>query len=134
MIVQPIGVPQSYLTLKWQILHFFATFGSFLLVPGRAPDDGIVFLLRVIPEILGNTRNFGFTRNIGYYPMFRVNRYPMISKTELGRVSKKNIGKRVTLGTAPTSFPQTPPHPTSEYSKLSKLHHPKRSAENKQIG
>ena len=79
MIVQPIGVPQSYLTLNGRFCTFFANFGSFLLVPGRAPDDGIVFLLRVVPEtlglpkILGNTRNPRFTRNIGYYPIFRVN-------------------------------------------------------------
>ena len=33
----------------------------------------------------------------------------------------------------PTSFPQTPPHPTSEYSKPSKLHHRIKSAEKKNL-
>ena len=90
MIVQPRGVPQSYLMLKWQILHFFAPWGPFCGSQRRAPDDGIIFLLRVIPEISGSTRNFGFTRNIGEYPMFWVTRYPMISKTESGRVGYRN--------------------------------------------
>ena len=85
MIVQPRGVPQSYFRLKWQILHFFGTLGPFLWVPEKR-REGIVLLLRAIPEISGRTRNFGFTRNIGQYPLFRVTRYPMISKTELGRV------------------------------------------------
>ena len=60
MIVQPKGVPQSYLTLKWQILHFFAPWGPFC-GSQRSPDDGIVFLLRVIPGISGSTQNVGFT-------------------------------------------------------------------------
>ena len=86
MIVQPRGVPQSCLTLKWQILHVFCTLGSLWGSQRRAPDNGIVSLLCVIPEIYGSTRNFEFTRNIRYYPMFRLTCYLTISKTELGRV------------------------------------------------
>ena len=81
MIVQPTGVPQSYLTFKWQILRFFALWGPFCGSQRRAPDNGIVSLLWVIPEIYRSTRNFGFTRN-----MFRLTCYLTISKTELGRV------------------------------------------------
>ena len=45
LIVQPRGVPQSYLTLKWQILHFFA---PFLWVPNIDMDSG------QLSENLGN--------------------------------------------------------------------------------
>ena len=40
----------------------------------------------VMPEISGNTPNSGLTQNIGLYPIFRVTCYPMIFKTESGRV------------------------------------------------
>ena len=59
------------------------------------------------PEIPGNTRNSGFTRNIGYYPILRVTRYQMIFKTESGRVSNEipgigsGSGTRWTLPTRP---------------------------------
>ena len=64
MIVQPRGVPQSYLTLKWQIWHFFSLWGPFCGSQSqrRAPDDGLVLLLRVIPKISGKTKNFRFTQ------------------------------------------------------------------------
>ena len=39
------------------------------------------------------TRNVRYTRNIGEHPIFWVNRYPMIFKTEPGRAwYKKNAG------------------------------------------
>ena len=46
---------------------FFAPCGPFCGSQSqrRAPDDGLVLLLRVIPKISGSTRNFGFSRNIG---------------------------------------------------------------------
>ena len=59
MIVQPRRVPQSYLALNWQILHFFAHVSPFCGSQRGALDDGIVSLFRVIPEITGSTRNFG---------------------------------------------------------------------------
>ena len=40
----------------------------------------------VIPEIPSNTRNFWFTQNIWYYPIFWVAHYPMIFKTAPDRV------------------------------------------------
>ena len=55
-------------------------------------------------EISGNTRNSGFTRNIGYYPIFRVTRYPMIFKTESGRVGyrmKYRVSGRVRVPAGP---------------------------------
>ena len=62
MIVQPRGVPKSYLTLKWQI---FAPWGPICGSQRRAPDDGIVFLFRVLPKISDSTRSFRFTRCFG---------------------------------------------------------------------
>ena len=55
MIVQPRGVPKSYLTLKWQI---FAPWGPICGSQRRAPDDGIVFLLREIPKMPDDFQNW----------------------------------------------------------------------------
>ena len=33
-------------------------------IPVSRSSDGIVFLLQMIPQISGSTRNFGFNRNI----------------------------------------------------------------------
>ena len=70
--MQPRGVPQSYLTLKWQIWHFFAPFGPFCGPQSqrKAHDYGLVLLLQVIPEtsglpdISGNTKRHTKGQNI----------------------------------------------------------------------
>ena len=56
---------------------FFAPWGPFCGSQRRAPDDGIVFLLRVILEISGNTQSFGLpakteSGRVGYRKKYRV--------------------------------------------------------------
>ena len=53
MFVQPRGVPQSYLRLKWQILNFFCTLGSLLWVPEKS-----TWWWYLLP-LTGDTQNFG---------------------------------------------------------------------------
>ena len=111
MIVQPRGVPQSYLTLKWQILHFFAPWGPFCGSQRRAPDDGIVFILRVIPEILGSTRD------IGFYLIFSVNPKFLVLPDILGIIRKRRT--RPTSGALLSDWdPQKGPQGAKKVSNL----------------
>ena len=82
---RPRGVPQSYLTLKWQILHFFLYPGILFVVPkeehlmmvlfssyGWYPEYRVVPETSGLPEISGNTRCFGLPATRWFLKLNRV--------------------------------------------------------------
>ena len=68
MIVQPRGVPQSYLTLKWQILQFFCPLGSFFWFPKKSTRCFGLPATRWFLKL--NRVGSGIERNTGYWVGF----------------------------------------------------------------
>ena len=66
MIVQPRGVPQSYLTLKWQILHFFLHPGVLFVGPRKE------HLMMVLSSSYGWYLKYQVVPETSVYPKYRV--------------------------------------------------------------
>ena len=107
MIVKPRGVPQSYLTLEWQILPFFLHPGVLFVVPkeehlmmvlfssyGWYPKYRVVPETSGLPEISGNTRCLGLPATRWFLKLNRV-------RSGIERNTGKRVGFGYPLGAAP---------------------------------